>query len=277
MTEELPRFDLSDLDAATARPVSLFLGADGSLWGEEFTTHGEMVRRAVGGVEPVQFMRSRGMARLNGYVGEGIGSWAAVFFVPGQPTAAQLSALHDMNRVVPFTELQWRTAYGVPKSGDDLRSLRGASAVRANPSLWQRVPEDVMLRVESYGVRRQDEDEFLYHVTTATNARRILASGLQPGRRGTFAGLALRAYSEGRVFLTEIGGVRFWLDRLEEHLAAAGRWTPTARLVVLRVPKASISVDLEPDQRGTLDARARSWMSSHAIGAAPGRARRHRA
>ena len=74
-------------------------------------------------------------------------------------------------------------------------------------------------------------------------------------------------YSKGKVFLTDVGGVRYWRDRIDEHMEYAGR--KTGRLVVLRIPKASVG-DLAVDDVGSRDQTyGQSYFATARVKAAP--------
>lgn len=142
----------------------------------------------------------------------------------------------------------------------------GRDAVAANPSLWSRVPPELDAEIRSYNVDRDEADDFYYHVTTATNARGILSGGLRPGGgRSSMAEGFFRSYSAGKVFVTELGGVRYWMSRIEEHLEHQGRWSPTSRMVILRIRKADAG-EVEHDSIGSSDARAAAYKAARDIG-----------
>ena len=104
---------------------------------------------------------------------------------------------------------------------------------------------------------RPEPDEFYYHVTSAPNAEKILREGIEPGKslmgRGGNAGR-----SAGQVFVTDAGGVRFWMDRAEEHLF--DQFDNPPDVVVVRIPKSEVG-PLPVDDAGTLDARATAYVA----------------
>lgn len=134
-----------------------------------------------------------------------------------------------------------------------------------NPSLWQRIPADLDASIRAYRTHTDDVDEFYYHVTTATNARGVLSGGLRPHGRSTMDDGFYRSYSAGKVFVTELGGVRFWMSRVEDHLESQGRWSPTSKLVILRALKSDIG-DVEHDEFGSRDARAAAYQATRDLG-----------
>jgi hypothetical protein len=94
------------------------------------------------------------------------------------------------------------------------------------------------------------EDEYYYHVTPASSVNAIKRHGLRPGQRQTMAeGGAYQQYAKGKAFLTDRGGVPYWRDRIQEHLAYAER---EPRLVVMRIPKSAVT-GAQVDDWGTKD------------------------
>ena len=101
-----------------------------------------------------------------------------------------------------------------------------------------------------------DADDYVYHVTTAPKAKRILASGFDPGAPKTVKGGFYENYSKDKMFFTDKDGLGFWRDRIEEHLEQAMDNPPD--LAIVRVKKADIP-DLKLDEVGTKDARAKAY------------------
>lgn len=276
----LPRVGPRDFDpemiAAWIRPSGAIYDA-GFLGGESHPTSARHLTGLDDDVLAVYDVLRSGAMRFTSYELEA----GATFVV--DPTPEQIGAIRALIRASGATHFVWNrvaldanasrsSRFVYPESGDDLESLV-ERAVRSNPSLWQRIPEDLDARIRAYNVRRDETDDFYYHVTTATNARGILATGLRPGRgRSSMADGFFRAYSRGNVFLTELGGVRFWLDRIEEHLECQGRWSPTSKLVVLRILKSDAG-DVEHDEFGSSDARAGAKKAAREIGRVTRRAR----
>ncbi len=85
---------------------------------------------------------------------------------------------------------------------------------------------------------RADPDEYVYHVTTAPKAKRILEKGFDPKAAKTVKGGFYENYSKGKVFFTDKDGLGFWRDRIEEHLEQAMDNPP--ELTVLRVKKSDL-------------------------------------
>lgn len=109
-------------------------------------------------------------------------------------------------------------------------------------------------------------DEFLYHVTSAPNAQRILQSGLRPRTtpRGLVSGSVYDQYGQGKAFLTERAGVPFWQERIEAHLF--DRFDDPPDIATLRLPRSIIEQLLQPDALGTRDARAPAYFVTRPIG-----------
>jgi hypothetical protein len=66
--------------------------------------------------------------------------------------------------------------------------------------------------------RRQDVEAGaeLYHVTYYRNLESIAEHGLVAGHGGAIGRGGYSGHSKGRVFLTEVDGVFFWMDRYEQ-------------------------------------------------------------
>jgi hypothetical protein len=111
----------------------------------------------------------------------------------------------------------------------------------AQPGITLVDPESI-----GYG---DDPDAYLYHVTTVPNAQAILQHGFRANQRRMFSNYGHN--SRGRVFFTERGGARFWVDRVEEHLVHD--YDDPPEVTVLRVPRDSLG-ELHPDAEGTRDA-----------------------
>lgn len=102
-----------------------------------------------------------------------------------------------------------------------------------------------------------EPDEFLYHVTSAPNARKILQNGFKSPDKGTFAGGAYEGYSRGKVFFTDRNGVDFWKEKVENYLFHGSDNPPPVE--VLRVRKDAVQDILKPDSIGTEDAKAPAY------------------
>lgn len=100
-----------------------------------------------------------------------------------------------------------------------------------------------------------DEESYLYHVTTAGLFDSIADGGLQAGGGGRF-GAGYAGYARGKLFLTEPEGVYFWHHRVgqSEGPIESAEEVP----VVLRfIPTEEESEALEEDEIGTRDAGGR--------------------
>lgn len=58
--------------------------------------------------------------------------------------------------------------------------------------------------------------QYIYHVTYIKNLDNIASSGLTPNAESGIGGPALAGHKAGKVFLTDAGGVSFWLNRAEQ-------------------------------------------------------------
>jgi hypothetical protein len=116
--------------------------------------------------------------------------------------------------------------------------------------LIRRVPPSAAIE------RFDDPDEFLYHVTGTWNVGSILEQGFLPDCRSTFTNYA--GYTKGKLFLTERGGVPYWVEKVRNHLWHNHDNPPG--VAVLRVPRAAISTALHEDaaELGTPFARRTS-------------------
>jgi len=283
---KLSRVGPKDLDpdrvAVWIRPSGAMYRAD-EQGGEGHPTSAMYLTGKDDETEAMHDVMQSGALRFSGYESE-----AGVTFTK-TPTEAQVTMIRAVMRVHGIRNIAWEQVRCIPEpqygtsrfvyvaNGSDLRSLdRAARVDLPNPSLWQRIPADLDARIRSYDVRSGDVDDYYYHVTTATNARGVLAHGLRPGGgRSSMDEGFYRSYSQGKVFVTELGGVRFWMSRIEDHLESQGRWTPTAKLVILRALKSDIG-DVEHDEFGSRDARAAAYKASRDLGRVEGRTKRTR-
>lgn len=94
-------------------------------------------------------------------------------------------------------------------------------------------------------------DDFVYHVTTVPNAAKITKSGFRETGKRTVKGGVYENYSKNKVFFTERDGVKWWMDRIEEHLDSEFDNPPA--IAVVRIPKSVVSSKLKPDTIGTKD------------------------
>jgi len=119
---------------------------------------------------------------------------------------------------------------------------------------WTSMPVDDFPRVLA---EQEGDPGYVYHVTTKDRATRIQSEGFLQGQPQSMAPGWYAERSAGKLFFTEKSAVRFWSDRIEEHLdhhmdAPDAGW----ELVALRVRKSDIP-GLTPDDVGTKDAQGR--------------------
>lgn len=123
------------------------------------------------------------------------------------------------------------------------------------PAKWARVKANE-IPPDSNGLA---DDGFYYHVTPAGNAKSVQAAGVVPGRGQVITNYA--DYSRGKSFVTDRGGVSFWMEKVGAHDFANGG---TGKVALFRVPKQSVG-KLLPDEVGTRDARAAAWYADGPI------------
>lgn len=110
---------------------------------------------------------------------------------------------------------------------------------------------------------KQGEDEYYYHVTTPEAAKSIIKSGLKPGNKAMFDVFGKR--SSGKVFLTDIDAVYFWMNALKERLKEKGS---DDTVVLLRIPQSEVDrKKLQYDKRGSGESCGNDWYSIDTIGA----------
>jgi len=114
-----------------------------------------------------------------------------------------------------------------------------------------------------------ESDAYLYHVTTADRVDSIYDLGaISPDNSGQFEGAGPRANSNGRVFFTEKGGVRFWCDRIGEQLIHQGRVSEGEDeddcLRVLSVRRDMIQKP-QPDSALEITGAGRDWFTCHSV------------
>jgi hypothetical protein len=111
-----------------------------------------------------------------------------------------------------------------------------------------------------------DDDGYFYHVTTKESAEQIVETQELSSAEGqTMADGFYRQYSAGKVFLSDAGGVGYWMGRIGDHLEAQGR---NGRVVVLRVPKRNIQ-NTQIDELGTTDSRQPAWYAEGSVRPVP--------
>lgn len=95
-----------------------------------------------------------------------------------------------------------------------------------------------------------ENDDFLYHITPF--AEKIIETGeLKSGRQQSMAQGFYSQYSKGKVFFTERSRVKWWADRIEQHLEAQHDDPPA--LSVVRIPRALLAGKLKDDEVGNSD------------------------
>jgi hypothetical protein len=156
--------------------------------------------------------------------------------------AGQIDHAHQQ-----LTRYHWKMDQVQEKYG---HSVKGGLAV--NPR------EDYMLKSLAAGQIEQvhdheqisehdDPDGYLYHVTTAPAAQRILREGFKPTAQRLAGNGQHAQHSRGRTFFTERGGVGMWSHVVENHLVDQHDDPPA--VAVLRVPREHLEGQLMPDER----------------------------
>ena len=105
-----------------------------------------------------------------------------------------------------------------------------------------------------------DDDEHVYHVTTADRAKRILKHGFKVDASRSMSPGFYQQYSRGKVFFADRKGVSFWQARVGEHLQHQSDDFEEPELAVLRVRKDKID-NLKPDELGSRDSYAGSYFT----------------
>jgi hypothetical protein len=103
------------------------------------------------------------------------------------------------------------------------------------------------------------DDGYIYHVTTEENAKKILSDGFSRplGSKATVKGGAYENYSKGKVFFTEKSGLAAWKSKIEEHLFHSSDDPPPA--AIIRIKKSDVSHLLSDDHVGTQDAGSQAY------------------
>lgn len=123
------------------------------------------------------------------------------------------------------------------------------SAEMSNP--LQAEPVDL----SKFGWREQDDD-YIYHVTSKPSADRIAKGGFGRGKSMFTAG-SYPAYSKGKTFFTDRSGVKYWEDRVEQQLFHSHDDPPD--VAVVRIPKSLVADMLQDDKTGTDDANHNAY------------------
>jgi len=100
------------------------------------------------------------------------------------------------------------------------------------------------------------DDDYVYHVTTAPNAGKILKGGFRRSP-STIKGGGYESYSKGKVFFTEKSGLATWESKIGDHLFHSHDDPPPTAIV--RVKKSEVSHLLSEDVVGTKDAGAKAY------------------
>ena len=151
-----------------------------------------------------------------------------------------------------------------------LRPERQAAAQASAPAQTYAIPEakakdqgSNWRRVRGQEFTSTDEsDEYLYHITSEPSAKGVRSDGLTPNSGGMFGGFYAN-YSAGKVFVTERGGVSYWMDKVGQQLESAMDNPPP--VVVLRIPKSKIKASLQPDVIGGRDANAPAFYATETV------------
>jgi hypothetical protein len=112
------------------------------------------------------------------------------------------------------------------------------------------------------GSRAEDEVTEGYHATHLHNLAGIAAHGLQPGSGRSAFGGGYGGHSRGRVFLSDLKGVRFWLSKMEQIANDSSDFTDDEESagwqpVVLRVDvEGATGGDVYDDKPGQRDSGA---------------------
>ena len=106
--------------------------------------------------------------------------------------------------------------------------------------------------------------EPLYHVTYYNRLAGIAEHGLRPGHEASIGSAAYDAHRANAIFVTEFGGVPFWMERAEQW--AEQRYDDPAGLgfvpVALKFPESALTGELFEDDPGTRDARHPAYRCS---------------
>lgn len=99
-------------------------------------------------------------------------------------------------------------------------------------------------------------DEYVYHVTTKQNAAKILNGGFRHGQPQSMAQGFYADYSKGKVFFADKGGVRYWQEKIQNHLEH--QYDNPPKTTVLRIKKSDLP-KLQSDEVGKRDSGAGSY------------------
>jgi hypothetical protein len=141
-------------------------------------------------------------------------------------------------------------------------AARAAKSAKRSANAWEIVPQEEIGKVFD----RLDPDEYLYHATSAPNARKIVSEGLQPNKKRLIGSSAYDGHSKGSVFLSDAPDASFWHGRAEDHLFDQFDNPPDA--VLLRIKRELVS-GIEPDEVALREGRRHSFKARGAIGGQP--------
>ncbi|MCK9459602.1 MAG: hypothetical protein M0R80_08185 [Proteobacteria bacterium] len=89
----------------------------------------------------------------------------------------------------------------------------------------------------------EPNDEYLYHISPVSG--KIIQTGEIRSGKPTMGQGFYRSYSKGKVFFTERSEVKWWADRIEEHLEH--QYDNPPPLSVVRIPREWIESRLQKD------------------------------
>lgn len=118
----------------------------------------------------------------------------------------------------------------------------------------KRVPKD------SFKDWHEQDDDYLYHVTSTEHVSSIKKHGLHPGKSPTFTNYA--GHSQGKVFLTDRRGVSYWKEKVRQHLFHNS--DNPHDVAVIRVHKSRVK-ELKKDELGSSDSRTNSYYTEKPI------------
>ena len=153
------------------------------------------------------------------------GKWGTDYYVPAEEAA--LEAGYTRLIVEPsIVYMQfWSRSQTEKKAGEIIRrvpvTVRWVEVAWSVPTHgYQKLPlAEAEERFQNTGDETRviaSTKKYLYHVTYLGNLDNIAQSGLTPNANTGIGGPALREYKSGKIFLSDAGGVFFWLNRAEQ-------------------------------------------------------------
>ena len=170
----------------------------------------------------------------------------ALYDAAGNHVGIYRSATSAAEAVANFNNRRTVQSQPEPQVRVDAPQAAGANEPRSN---WKIVRGQKFTNLD-------EDDGYLYHVTSSRAATDIIRSGLVPNSPRTF-GNAYAGHSANRVFLTERSGVSYWQEKVEQNLQSLYDRPPA--VTVVRIPKAKITAQLQPDKIGSADARSPAY------------------